>query len=98
MLGFFHLYALCKGGLNVLRGQRGRSRCLGWDEASAFLKIRSGGGWVTYRLPKAAEAFDRAAAGDQRLVEQIRSRFGSSRGGPTPRGDQEGLENEDHGS
>jgi len=38
----------------------------GWDEASALLQIRAGGGWVTYRLPKADEALDRAAAGDQR--------------------------------
>jgi len=38
----------------------------GWDEASALLQIRTGGGWVTYRLPKADEDFDRAAAGDQR--------------------------------
>ena len=37
VLGFFHLYALCKGGLNVLRGQRGRARCLGWDDATAAI-------------------------------------------------------------
>jgi inorganic pyrophosphatase len=37
VLGFFHLYAFCKGGLNVLRGQRGRARCLGWDDASTAI-------------------------------------------------------------
>jgi hypothetical protein len=35
----------------------------GWDRASAILKIRSGPGWITYRLPKARGAYD-AAAGD----------------------------------
>ena len=34
---FFHLYAFCKGILNVLRGQRGRSRCEGWGDASAAI-------------------------------------------------------------
>ncbi|MHC4179046.1 MAG: hypothetical protein ACYSWU_16150, partial [Planctomycetota bacterium] len=32
----------------------------GWDRASAFLKIRSGQEWVTYRLPKADAAYDTA--------------------------------------
>ncbi len=34
---FFHTYAFCKGILNVLRGQRGRSRCEGWGDASAAI-------------------------------------------------------------
>ena len=34
---FFHVYAFCKGMLNVLRGQRGRSRCEGWGDASAAI-------------------------------------------------------------
>ena len=33
VLRFFHVYAFCKGFLNVLRGQRGRSRCEGWGDA-----------------------------------------------------------------
>ena len=33
LLRFFTVYAFCKGLLNVLRGQRGRSRCDGWSEA-----------------------------------------------------------------
>lgn len=37
ILRFFHVYAFCKGILNVLRGQRGRSRCEGWGEASAAI-------------------------------------------------------------
>ena len=37
VLLFFKLYALCKGLLNVLRRQRGRSRCDGWGEASAAI-------------------------------------------------------------
>lgn len=34
---FFHTYAFCKGILNLLRGQRGRSRCEGWGDASAAI-------------------------------------------------------------
>lgn len=30
---FFHVYAFCKGLLNLLRGQKGRSRCEGWGDA-----------------------------------------------------------------
>jgi inorganic pyrophosphatase len=37
ILGFFHTYAFCKGILNLLRGQRGRSRCEGWEDASAAI-------------------------------------------------------------
>jgi inorganic pyrophosphatase len=37
ILMFFNLYAFCKGVLNVARGQRGRSRCEGWGEASAAI-------------------------------------------------------------
>jgi hypothetical protein len=33
----------------------------GYDRASALLKIRSGGGWVTYRLPKAGPDYERAS-------------------------------------
>lgn len=33
VLLFFRIYAFCKGLLNVLRGQHGRSRCEGWGEA-----------------------------------------------------------------
>ena len=34
---FFNIYAFCKGVLNLLRGQSGRSRCDGWDDASAAI-------------------------------------------------------------
>jgi inorganic pyrophosphatase len=37
VLRFFHIYAFCKGLLNVLRGQRGASRCEGWGDASAAI-------------------------------------------------------------
>ena len=37
ILHFFHAYARCKGLLNSLRGQRGRARCEGWDDASAAI-------------------------------------------------------------
>lgn len=37
VLWFFHLYARCKGLLNLLRGQRGKSRCEGWGEAGAAI-------------------------------------------------------------
>jgi inorganic pyrophosphatase len=34
VLSFFHVYARCKGVLNVFRRQRGKSRCEGWGDAS----------------------------------------------------------------
>ena len=34
ILLFFKVYAACKGLLNVLRGQKGRSSCNGWGEAA----------------------------------------------------------------
>ena len=34
LLIFFNVYAQCKGLLNVLRGQRGRSSCQGWGDAA----------------------------------------------------------------
>lgn len=37
ILTFFRVYALCKGMLNVLRGQKGRSSCDGWGDASAAI-------------------------------------------------------------
>jgi inorganic pyrophosphatase len=37
LLRFFKLYALCKGLLNVTRGQAGRSHCEGWGDASAAI-------------------------------------------------------------
>ena len=37
ILRFFKIYAFSKGLLNVFRGQRGRSRCEGWSEASAAI-------------------------------------------------------------
>ena len=37
ILQFFHAYARCKGLLNSLRGQRGRARCEGWDDATAAI-------------------------------------------------------------
>lgn len=37
VLLFFKLYAVCKGWLNVVRGERGPSRCDGWGEASAAI-------------------------------------------------------------
>jgi inorganic pyrophosphatase len=36
-LRFFHIYAFCKGLLNLSRGHRGRSRCEGWGEAWAAI-------------------------------------------------------------
>ncbi len=33
ILAFFHLYACCKGLLNLLRGRSGRNRCEGWGDA-----------------------------------------------------------------
>jgi inorganic pyrophosphatase len=37
ILLFFHVYAFCKGVLNVARRQHGRSRCEGWGDASAAI-------------------------------------------------------------
>ena len=37
VLLFFRLYAFCKGLYNLLRGQRGGSRCEGWGEAGAAI-------------------------------------------------------------
>lgn len=37
ILLFFQLYAFCKGLLNIVRGQKGRSSCDGWSEASAAI-------------------------------------------------------------
>lgn len=37
VLRFFHLYAACKGVLNMLRRRRGRSRCEGWGDAEAAI-------------------------------------------------------------
>lgn len=37
ILLFFNVYAFCKGVLNVLRRQRGRSRCEGWGDAAAAI-------------------------------------------------------------
>lgn len=37
ILAFFGVYARCKGMLNVFRGQKGRSSCDGWGDASAAI-------------------------------------------------------------
>ena len=37
ILMFFNIYAACKGFLNVLRGQKGRSSCDGWGDAAAAI-------------------------------------------------------------
>lgn len=37
VLWFFHVYAACKGVLNLLRRRRGRSRCEGWGDAEAAI-------------------------------------------------------------
>jgi inorganic pyrophosphatase len=37
ILLFFNVYAACKGLLNVLRGQKGRSSCDGWGDAAAAI-------------------------------------------------------------
>ncbi|SFO13228.1 inorganic pyrophosphatase [Nitrosospira briensis] len=37
ILQFFHLYAKCKGLLNVWRGRRGRNACDGWCDSSHAL-------------------------------------------------------------
>jgi inorganic pyrophosphatase len=41
VLVFFQVYARCKGVLNLLRGQRGRSRCEGWGDARAAIERAS---------------------------------------------------------
>lgn len=38
VLLFFHLYAFCKGLLNVFRGYRGFARCEGWGSAEAAIR------------------------------------------------------------
>ena len=38
VLAFFQVYARCKGLLNLVRGQRGRSRCEGWGDARAAIE------------------------------------------------------------
>ena len=44
---FFHAYAVAKGVLNRLRGQRGRMGCTGWGSARAAIDRapRRGAGW-----------------------------------------------------
>jgi inorganic pyrophosphatase len=37
LLLFFNIYAFCKGLLNLVRGQAGRSRCDGWGDAAAAI-------------------------------------------------------------
>ena len=37
LLLFFNFYAFCKGLLNIVRGQTGRSRCDGWGDAAAAI-------------------------------------------------------------
>lgn len=37
VLWFFHFYARCKGFLNVIRGQQGKSWCSGWGEAQTAI-------------------------------------------------------------
>lgn len=37
ILLFFNIYAACKGFLNILRGQKGRSSCDGWGDATAAI-------------------------------------------------------------
>jgi len=37
ILFFFNIYAACKGFLNILRGQKGRSSCDGWGDAEAAI-------------------------------------------------------------
>ena len=37
ILLFFKVYAFCKGFLNILRGQKGRSSCDGWGDAAAAI-------------------------------------------------------------
>lgn len=36
VLGFFHLYALCKRLMNRAQGRRGPTRCLGWRDVAAM--------------------------------------------------------------
>ena len=48
VLGFFHLYARCKGMLNRLRRRDGRNRCEGWGDAEAAIaraRPRDGEKW-----------------------------------------------------
>ena len=37
VVAFFHLYALCKRGLNSWRGRRGPTACAGWGDARAAI-------------------------------------------------------------
>ena len=53
ILLFFKLYAACKGFLNVLRGQKGRSSCDGWgDAAAAIARAVPVGGADALQKPK----------------------------------------------
>ena len=53
-LRFFQFYAFCKGFLNMLRGQSGRSRCDGWGDAAAAIarigEVTRGGGIIPERV------------------------------------------------
>jgi len=40
VLRFFHFYALCKRLMNLARGRRGATRCLGWGDAASTLAGR----------------------------------------------------------
>ena len=37
VLGFFRFYALCKRFMNLARGRRGQTRCLGWGDTALTL-------------------------------------------------------------
>jgi len=53
ILRFFKFYAACKGFLNILRGQKGRSRCDGWgDAAAAIARAVPVGDTATLQVPK----------------------------------------------
>ncbi|MFC1537258.1 hypothetical protein ACFL4P_00355 [Gemmatimonadota bacterium] len=43
----------------------------GWDDASAILKVFSGGKWRTYRLPKASHAFDHGWTTEWNRIREV---------------------------
>ena len=37
VLTFFYIYAICKGLINLIKGRRGPSRCIGWSSATSAI-------------------------------------------------------------
>lgn len=45
----------------------------GWDELSAILKVRTGGEWLTYRLPKGTQAMDQYWCTEWTRIREVES-------------------------